>query len=106
MSISFPNNRDEAEQRREPMLFVADDVPPNGPPAGWVLLWQGKYANIYGEYVPESLRLWGYVMWNEDRWVETGAKELIAMQWKTNPELVEEIETDCGWNPVIDTNTG
>ncbi|KAK7420369.1 hypothetical protein QQX98_002792 [Neonectria punicea] len=51
-----PNSNDEAEQRRDPIEFVGDDMRPDGPPLAWVLLWGGKYANIYGEYVPESLR--------------------------------------------------
>ncbi|PMD41882.1 hypothetical protein L207DRAFT_511643 [Hyaloscypha variabilis F] len=100
MSTNFPDTRDAAEQRREPMYFVGDAVPPDEPPLAWVLLWGGKYANIYGEYVPESLRRWGYVMWNESRWTEMGAKELVVMQWETAPELVEEIEVDCNWSPV------
>jgi hypothetical protein len=39
-------------------------------------------------------------MWNESRWTEMGAKELVVMQWERAPELVEEIEDDCNWNPV------
>lgn len=100
MSTNFPNARDAAEQRRDPMDFVGDAVPPDDPPLAWVLLWDGKYANIYGEYVPELLRRWGYVIWNESRWNEMRAKQLVVMQWETAPELVEEIEDGCGWSPV------
>ncbi|KAK5992079.1 hypothetical protein PT974_05476 [Cladobotryum mycophilum] len=100
MSPNFPNSRDEAEERRDPIDFVSDAVPPYGPPLAWVLLWNGKYANIYGDYVPESLRRWGYVMWNESRWTEMGARELIKMQWETAPDLVREIEFDYDWSPV------
>ncbi|KAK7430734.1 hypothetical protein QQZ08_002778 [Neonectria magnoliae] len=95
-----PNSNDEAEQRRDPIDFVGDGMRPDGPPLAWVLLWGGKYANIYGEYVPESLRRWGYVMWNERQWNDSGAKELIATQWQTAPELVDEIENDYDWRPV------
>ncbi|RYP13395.1 hypothetical protein DL767_010753 [Monosporascus sp. MG133] len=100
MSTNFPDARDEAEQRRDPVDFVGDAVPPDGPPLAWVLLWGGKYANIYGEYVPESLRRWGYVMWDKRRWTDMGAKELIARQWETVPELAAEIENDYNWSPL------
>jgi len=100
MLINFPDARDTAEQRRDPMDFVGDAVPPDEPPLAWVLLWGGKYANIYGEYVPESLRRCGYVMWNESWWTDMGAKELVVMQWEMAPELIEEIEDDYNWSPV------
>ncbi|PKK47516.1 hypothetical protein CI102_9844 [Trichoderma harzianum] len=100
MSTSFPDKRDEAEQRQDPIRFTGDTVPPNGPPLAWVLLWGGKYANIYGEYVPESLRRWGYVIWDKIRWDSMEAKELIARQWEMEPELVEEIKIDIGWSPL------
>ena len=50
--------------------------------------------------MPELLRRWGYVMSNESRWNDGGTKELVAMQWETAPELVEEIEDDYNWSPV------
>ncbi|KAL2144764.1 hypothetical protein VTI28DRAFT_8610 [Corynascus sepedonium] len=94
------NPRDEAERRRDPLKFVGDAVPPDGPPLGWVLLWSGTYANIYGEYVPETVRKWGYVMWDERRWAELGARDLVAKQWETAPDLVQEIEIDYDWHPL------
>ncbi|KAL2192587.1 hypothetical protein P885DRAFT_72864 [Corynascus similis CBS 632.67] len=94
------NPRDEAERRRDPLEFAGDAVPPNGPPLGWVLLWSGTYANIYGEYVPEIVRKWGYVMWDERRWAELGARDLVAKQWETAPDLVQEIEIDYDWHPL------
>lgn len=95
------NARDEAEQRRDPMNFAGDTVPPNAPPLAWVLLWNKTYANIYGEYVPRILRHCGYVMWDEHRWTELGAEGLVAMQWETAPELVEKIETFYNWRPTM-----
>lgn len=100
MSTRFPDKRDEAEQRQDPIRFTGDTVPPNSPPLAWVLLWGGKYANIYGEYVPEPLRRWGYVIWDKIRWDGMDAKELIARQWEMEPELVEEIKIDLGWSPL------
>ncbi len=63
------------------------------------MLWGGIYSNICGEYVPCSVRQWGYVMWDERRWTELGAKDLVSKQWGKAPDLVEEIEEDYGWRP-------
>ncbi|KAI0184930.1 hypothetical protein EV127DRAFT_515670 [Xylaria flabelliformis] len=101
MSPKLPNARDEAEHRRDPMHFAGDAVPPDGPPFAWVVLWGEKYSNIYGEYVPLSVRQWGYVMWDERRWIDLGADaNFIASQWKASPALIEEIENDYDWSPV------
>lgn len=77
-----------------------DAVPPDDPPLAWVLLWGGRYANIYEGYVPESLKRWGYVTWDASRWTDMGAKGLVAMQWETALKLVEQIEFDYNWSPV------
>ncbi|KAK4182039.1 hypothetical protein QBC35DRAFT_457703 [Podospora australis] len=98
-----PNPRDEAQDQREPMDFLGDVVPPDGkPPLGWVLLWGGVYSNIYGEYTPPSLKRWGYVMWDEKRWISWGpdAKELVHHQWNAFPERVDEIYNDFDWIPA------
>ncbi|WYZ42464.1 hypothetical protein EsH8_VI_000163 [Colletotrichum jinshuiense] len=102
LSTNFPSTRDITEQRRDLVDFAGDGIPPNTPPLAWVLLWNGRYANIYGDYVPELLRRCGYVIWDEQRWVDTQARDFIFKQWETAPELVEEIEMDCNWSPVED----
>jgi hypothetical protein len=94
------NARDDAQQRRDPMEFRGDVVPPDGPPLAWVLLWSGIYANVYGECTPRSLRDWGYVMWDERRWIEFEAKDLVLRQWETEPDAVDHIERHYGWRPV------
>ncbi|KAI1323077.1 hypothetical protein F5Y16DRAFT_384603 [Xylariaceae sp. FL0255] len=97
---NYPNAHDDAEHRRDPIHFNGDTVPPNGPPFAWVALWGGKYSNIYGEYVPESVRRWGYVMWDERRWIEMGVDAaFVAEQWRTSPDLIEEIDMDYDWRP-------
>jgi len=83
--------RDEAERRGDALTFTGDEPVPIGPPVAWVLSWRGRYFNLYGGYVPESLRRWGYVMWDEKRWNLLGAKGLIANKWVAVPELREEI---------------
>lgn len=87
------------ELRRDPIEFVGDAVPPDGPPLGWVLLWGGIYSNICGEYVPRPVRRWSYVMGDERRWTGLGTREFVARQWATAPDLVGEIECDYCWRP-------
>ncbi|KAH6844566.1 hypothetical protein B0I37DRAFT_165044 [Chaetomium sp. MPI-CAGE-AT-0009] len=91
--------RDEAEQRKDPMEFAGDAVPPDGPPLGWVLLWNGTYVNIYGDHVPPAVQNWGYVMWDEHRWDERGARALVVKQWETESQRIAEIEHCYGWCP-------
>ncbi|ROV98074.1 hypothetical protein VMCG_07011 [Cytospora schulzeri] len=91
-----PNAKDNAEGV-DALVFVGDSVPPRGPPLAWVLVWEGKYVNIYGEYVPEPLKNWGWVFWDECRLVDIGVKELIASQWEAAPELLEEVKSDYPW---------
>lgn len=98
-NLSSTNDRDDAELRRDPVEFTGDAG--QGPPFGWVLLWNGIYANIYGEYVPSAVQEWGYVMWDNRRWNEVGAGEdILLKEWKTVPWLVKTIEQDCGWRPA------
>ncbi|KAK7741689.1 hypothetical protein SLS53_004747 [Cytospora paraplurivora] len=80
-----PDDRDRAEQRREALTFTGDDSAQ--PPLAWVLLWGGKYSNLYGEYVPVELRRRGYVMWDEGRLDSEATREYFARLWAESPEL-------------------
>jgi hypothetical protein len=93
------NAQDEAEQRKEVMKFAGDAVPLNNPPLGWVLLWNGIYLIIYGEYVPSTVQNWGHVVWDERRWSERGAKALVLKQCEAEPERVKDIGMFYGWKP-------
>ncbi|KUI64183.1 hypothetical protein VM1G_10951 [Cytospora mali] len=90
--------KDRAEQRREAMPFVGDDddvseasatVSSNFvPPLAWVLLWDGMYCNLYGVYLPEEFRRWGYVMWDARRWNSMEcAKEILTELWASSSQL-------------------
>ncbi|KAI3336499.1 hypothetical protein HD806DRAFT_528105 [Xylariaceae sp. AK1471] len=99
-STNFPNAMDVAERYRDPLEFLGDSTRLNGPPLAWVLLWGGKYANINGALVPESLKRLGYVMWDESRWGCPGARAFIAKQWKKKPQSVQYIKEHCNWSPL------
>lgn len=98
-SANFPNDSDNAEQRKDSMHFLGDSLPLDGPPFAWVVLWDGIYVNLHGEFTPSSLKRWGYVMWDASRWAHMGAKELIAPPWNSRPSMVQLIGRVCGWNP-------
>ncbi len=78
--IFVPYERDDAEASQVVMEFPGDEVPLRGPPLGWVLLWGGIYANLYGEHVPKTVRNWGYVFWDEHRW-DSEAEEIFVNHW-------------------------
>lgn len=77
--------RDLAEQRRDAMPFAGDS--PSAPPLAWVLLWGGKYSNLFGGYVPQELRQWGHVMWDRDRLDVNEAKKCLAELWASSSAL-------------------
>lgn len=66
-SPRFPTARDKLERAKTSMKFMGDNVPALSPPLAWVLLWNGQYSNVFGGFVPEELRRWDYVMWDEQR---------------------------------------
>lgn len=99
-----PNAQDAAEGV-ELLPFQGDNVPPTGPPLAWVLLWRGRYVNIYGGYIPVPLKEYGWVVWDECRLDSVGVRRLIAGQWSTTPDLVELIENHCPWLSYVGENT-
>ncbi|KAI1114803.1 hypothetical protein F5Y14DRAFT_440964 [Nemania sp. NC0429] len=92
-SSKFPRANDEAEQRQESMEFSGDMAPPKGPPLAWVLLWDGRYANIFGELLPESLRQMGYVMWDSTRLADTGSEKLVRElnEWEPSGREIQRV---------------
>jgi hypothetical protein len=79
------SDRDQMQERRGPLPFKGDGEPDADglrPPLAWTLMWRGTYSNLYGYYVPDDMRRWGYVMWDAVRLERTGAKEVLARQWE------------------------
>ncbi|OJJ46464.1 hypothetical protein ASPZODRAFT_132541 [Penicilliopsis zonata CBS 506.65] len=78
-----PTPRDMKEARREPLPFRGDLAPdPDGmyPPLAWTLMWDGTYSNLLGNWIPGSLRRWGYVLWDAPRLVRTQAEEVLRKE--------------------------
>lgn len=76
------SDRDLKQQRRDPLPFKGDGEPDTNPPLAWTLMWRGTYSNLYGYYVLDMIKRWGYVMWDAARLERTGAKEVLARQWE------------------------
>lgn len=76
----YPSDKDLKEIRRDPLPFQGDNEAL--PPLSWTLIWQETYSNLSGIFIPESIRLWGYTMWDATRIEHTGAKEVLARQWR------------------------
>ncbi|KAJ4138628.1 hypothetical protein NW768_002478 [Fusarium equiseti] len=71
--------RDRAQAEREPMPFMGDNE--DSPPLAWVTIWKGTYSNLFGQWIPRSFLRWGYVMWDSDRIVSTGAIAALEEKW-------------------------
>jgi hypothetical protein len=66
----------DRDQKRDPLPFKGDSE--LHPPLAWTWMWWGTYSNLYGFYVPDAVRRWGYVMWDAARLDCTGAKEVLC----------------------------
>lgn len=75
----WPSAYDVFHNTRVTMAFEKDGV--DCPPLAWVTLWKGRYSNIFGSFVPEALRRWGYVMWDAER-LGCGAKSFLLAEWE------------------------
>lgn len=79
------DNKDRAEERRQVMPFIGDDA--SAAPLAWTLLWGGRFSNLFGEYVPDELRQWGYVLWDAHRIDVEGTKGYLKKLWASSPAL-------------------
>ncbi|KAI1840396.1 hypothetical protein JX266_013404 [Neoarthrinium moseri] len=52
------------------------------PPLAWTIIWRGTYSNLFGHYVDDDLRCWGYIMWDAKTLGRTGATKVLARQWQ------------------------
>ena len=73
------SDRDAAQDRRDDMPFNGDRE--DLPPLAWVMIWRGTYSNMYGEYLDEDLRDWGYIMWDASRVMNSGKAASLDKLW-------------------------
>ncbi len=81
---SEQRNRALKMQRVEQLLFHGDNEPRLGkkyPPLAWILIWEGRYSNLFGYVIPDNMRLWGYIMWDVIRLEHTGVKDVLIRQF-------------------------
>ena len=79
------SERDSKQDRRDPLPFVGDPEPDarsslSCPPLAWTLVWKGTYSNLYGGYLEDEMRGWGYVMWDAARLETEGGTALLLKQ--------------------------
>lgn len=89
-----PNLKDEAEAAHKSLPFLGDAICLKGPPLAWVMLWEGKYVNLYGGVLPERLRNMAWVFWDAGRLGSSGAKAYIEKMWEMEPEALQIIKRD------------
>ncbi len=68
------------DDRRE-LVFEGDDSA-HAPPLAWTTIWGGTYSNLYGHYIPDAMRKWGYIFWDAKTLKSTGGLELVERQWQ------------------------
>lgn len=78
----YPSDWYLKEQRRDPLLLQGDDE--ERPPLAWTLIWRGTYSNLFGWYINDVIRFWGYIMWDAARLECTGARGVLIRQWEAH----------------------
>lgn len=73
------SERDRKEKDRDALLFIGDTE--YSPPLAWTTMWKETYSNLYGSYIEDGLRRWGYIMWDAVRLESTGVRKLILERW-------------------------
>jgi hypothetical protein len=91
------SDRDQKQERRDPLPFEGDSE--LHPPLAWTWMWRETYSNLYGEYISDAIRHWGYVMWDAARIDCKGAKEVLVQQLDWEDSYWEDGDPrDCPFN--------
>lgn len=77
---NHPSERDRMQEERAPFPFRGDSES-DAPPLAWTMIWNGTYSNLYGWYISDEMRRWGYVFWDAARLEVAGGKEFLKHQW-------------------------
>ncbi|KAK3715605.1 hypothetical protein LTR37_007093 [Vermiconidia calcicola] len=81
-----PTERDRLQEARAELPFRGDGEV-DAPPLAWTLMWDGTYSNLYGHYISDGMRRWGYVFWDAATMESKGADELLRRQWHDEWEI-------------------
>jgi len=76
-----PSERDRKQEHRAPFPFLGDGEP-DMPPLAWTIIWNGTYSNLYGWYISDEMRRWGYVFWDAATLEGTVGREMLRRQWE------------------------
>ncbi|KAI3317542.1 hypothetical protein HD806DRAFT_514904 [Xylariaceae sp. AK1471] len=76
-----PSKRDQKEQERVSFPFRGD-AEPDAPPLSWTMIWGDTYCNLYGWFISDEMRRWGYIFWDAVTLERTGGKEVLKRQWE------------------------
>lgn len=79
-----PTDRDRLQDERSPLPFRGDDF--DGPPISWTIIWRETYSNLYGYFLPDELRQWGYVFWDAATLETVGGRQALKAQWEAYSE--------------------
>lgn len=77
-----PSERDRMREERAAFPFRGDIDEPDAPPLAWTIIWYDTYSNLYGYYIPEEMRRWGYVFWDAATLEDNGGKRVLHKQWE------------------------
>ncbi|KAI0515426.1 hypothetical protein F5B22DRAFT_607330 [Xylaria bambusicola] len=76
-----PSDRDRMQKAKVQFLFRGD-AEPDGPPLAWIRIWKNTYSNLYGRYIPDEMRRWGFVFWDAATLESTRGMEVLERQWR------------------------
>jgi hypothetical protein len=77
--------------KQRPMPFQGDEMV-NSPPLAWTVIWKETYSPLYGQFIPEELRRWGYVFWDASTLKSVGGLGLLERQWDSSQDPRLDIE--------------
>lgn len=76
----YPTERDRMHAEHAPFPFRGDNDP-DAPPLAWTILWSNRYCNLYGKFINNEIRRWGYIFWDAARLERSGGRKVLERQW-------------------------
>ena len=78
---NHPSDKDRLQATRQALPFQGDSVAVGAPPLAWTYLWRDTYSSLYGYFLSDDIRSWGYVFWDAGRLEEVEGKEMLEREW-------------------------